>query len=438
MTFQANGIEGAIGLDERPAFRSLDAVEKHAREFKGKVDQTMAGVQSSMGKAAKGGEGAFAGFIDRLKGNFGKKSVFGDLLEIGAGSGAIAALGIATSKFKDLTEAVQENAAALRTGEKGFADIAQSIARSIPVLGDAAQGFVNLWDAASGQAGDRAEQDADTARRKKQQDDLQAALKGGKSLADTYRDSIRGLNHELATLNTVQEDLPAFQHQFSRDDLVRGFKKQFVDAAKEIGLSIGSPEDFDNLAKTVGTGPLKDKVLALRGAYEQLQESIRSADALLARQLHDDAVDRAFNSFRDAAQEPFQQIEQLWNDTGDDMITAVQQLHAALQTPAEGLVEQFNTLKQLSELLDDQTFERAVNKAKADFSASFGPQSKSVQAVELRGTPINTSDASQSPLKQLPPIAQQTLDEIRGMRREAAARAAAVKAGPSPILINLR
>jgi hypothetical protein len=225
--FQASGIQGKIGLDESPAIKALDRVEREARAFKTNVDREFAEVAVSMGRRAQQGGSAFGNVFDELKGRFGKKSFLGEALELAAGTGAVAGLGLAAEQFANVTGKIADLSTEVRTERMTYADAAADLARSIPVLGGVVRGFDNIREAVTGEkaalmAETAAVRESEEAWKFHNETVLASAAASRKAAGDMVE-----LRREFALLSAGpgQRDQVASDQNFSRQ--MEAMKKQF-------------------------------------------------------------------------------------------------------------------------------------------------------------------------------------------------------------------
>ena len=87
-TLQLPTLSGDIVLNEKPAVEAFKATEAEAQKFK----QT---IKEETDLAAKGMEKYFKESLDHIKEGFGRRSVFGESIELLAGGGVVAGIGVA-------------------------------------------------------------------------------------------------------------------------------------------------------------------------------------------------------------------------------------------------------------------------------------------------------------------------------------------------------
>jgi hypothetical protein len=94
------------------------------------------------------------GFLDELNAQYGKKSTIGKVFKLAAGGGVIAGLALAANEFKNLTEHAGEMYDKFRAGNTTAGELADEVAKSLPIIGKVYEGFKNIGEIVSGVRGE--------------------------------------------------------------------------------------------------------------------------------------------------------------------------------------------------------------------------------------------------------------------------------------------
>lgn len=125
MPFVAGSVVGTIRLNEAPAVEAVGrfnrAAEQATQQFQRNSRQM---------------EGSLRGAMERVEDQIGRRSGFGKLLEVATGAGAVAGFAILGQQLAQATSKARELANAFAAGRLGGAELADQVARSVPVLGN--------------------------------------------------------------------------------------------------------------------------------------------------------------------------------------------------------------------------------------------------------------------------------------------------------------
>jgi hypothetical protein len=141
MSFEAASITGTIGLDESPTIRAFKKVEKGAGDMKKEVEE-------ALGDAGKNGAKAF---LQGVNGEFGKKSMLGQVMKLAMGGGAIAGVSMAAKELESITKKFADLTDAWRKGETTFAEMGGEMIRETPIFGSMVRCVDNLKEAFTGE-----------------------------------------------------------------------------------------------------------------------------------------------------------------------------------------------------------------------------------------------------------------------------------------------
>ena len=139
MGFDPGGEISRSQMDARAAFRAM--IDGGGSEAAIEADATMSRAGVS------GGKGFFAGLNSEL----GKKSLFGQVMKLAAGGGAIAAVGMATREIGAMGDEIGGLTTKLRMGEITEREAMDQFAFGIPIIGNLARGFAGLAEALTGE-----------------------------------------------------------------------------------------------------------------------------------------------------------------------------------------------------------------------------------------------------------------------------------------------
>lgn len=143
-------------------------------------------------EAAKIAHEARQGFLEKLNESVGRKSELGHGLHALEGGGAVLGLGLATHLLGELSNKVVEFDKELREGKKGGDEIADSLARSLPILGGIYTAGRNIHEIFSAEAAEVEQINRVSEIRTKgievQREALQKMKETYKELANTARD----------------------------------------------------------------------------------------------------------------------------------------------------------------------------------------------------------------------------------------------------------
>lgn len=132
----------------REAVAATRQVEPAAKE----AAAGMAAYDREARQAAEANRG-LKGSLDDVKARLGKKSLFGDLVEVFLGGGAVAAVTIAADQIGRALQGIIKARDDLADGEKGKFQIADELTRSIPVLGQFYSAFSGVRELLTGEQG---------------------------------------------------------------------------------------------------------------------------------------------------------------------------------------------------------------------------------------------------------------------------------------------
>lgn len=332
MSFSVGAITGIIGLDEKPALRSMKDTVRASEDFKKAVEK-------NFDQAAKSGSSSFKSALAGIKGEFGKSSAFGQALKLAAGGGAIAALGLAASKFKEISTSIADMATQAQLGKQSYSDMALKIGLSLPVIGDVAQGFLSLGKAALGF--DAITQAADATIKKIEE--WRGQMVSLKTLSKDFADSAA-----RQKLGFAVDSATGFQKALGSgfgpvEDANKSREQSFLDQANKAGgYSFKTPDDFlaekqrvdyalplvrarveseraandalnaararhQDRVDTNNTGPEylpwtaahADKI-AIQTGDESMQKAVDAADDLAGQKAKLDELTKSYNSMREA------------------------------------------------------------------------------------------------------------------------------------------
>lgn len=124
------------------------AATMDAKGFQAGARRVRAEVQSTQKELSE-----FQRFNDSLKGVFGRGSTLKESLEILAGGGAIAGIGIAARGFKNLSESLRDAAEAFQSGAKSASTLFGEFLTGMPIIGDTASALKALFEVGGMAAG---------------------------------------------------------------------------------------------------------------------------------------------------------------------------------------------------------------------------------------------------------------------------------------------
>lgn len=231
-TFQAGSIVATMALDESPTIKALEKAKNATNDFKQVAEKNL----------TEAGERGAEGFLRGLKEKFGRRSVFGESIELLAGGGVIAGIGMAAHSFEDAAEKVAKLSEEMRKGQLTTGEYIGEFARSLPILGDMTKGFDALREVVTGE---KAALDEQTEAAKKANDAIsewgkhfEAATKGAANMAD----QVQRINDQLRILQAPTALKPFLENAVAAGDQIAKLKANLYQDAQSSGL-VGLPKD---------------------------------------------------------------------------------------------------------------------------------------------------------------------------------------------------
>ncbi len=234
-------------------------------------------------------EGTHKGFLNGLKANFGKHSPFADITHLLKGGGAIFGLSLATSELAALTGEVVKLKDELNEGKISSGELADQLARAVPILGHlyaAGRNIHELWTGDEAVARMITEEASHT--NKLIDARTEAMIAQVKAAADLARfsESIRGdieligaspetaqrLILEKSIKTTMEEEAKLFEAMTKASEATRFARKEQAD--DRVKAARAEIERIDNLSTT----PMADRGKAV------------NADQIAARTALDQAI----------------------------------------------------------------------------------------------------------------------------------------------------
>ncbi len=239
-------------------------------------------------------------FFADLKSGFGKGSFLGQSLELMAGSGAIAGLSMAMNKVVDLTEKIKELADGVRAGTVKWDSFADSLIKSIPIMGQVYQATRNLQDAITGAIlGDKDTGDQDLAAAKRMKAIVDAGAKGRAEIAKVLSESNKKLMYDAVG----ESGKPFLDAEYSLMDAL-GKIKAAEDAAK---ASLDNAQHaYNESAKKRNISDMINNELTLQAAKTNFERTLAMSEkaTIAARKAYQNDIDAAqkeYDEKRDSA-----------------------------------------------------------------------------------------------------------------------------------------
>ncbi len=232
--FVAGSIVGQWTLDNSPMIKAMDQAEQKSKEARDGVVRNL----------KDAGESGAESFLRGIREKAGRRSVLNESLELLAGGGVAAGIGLAAHTFADFTDKIEKFSDEARNGRVSASELTGEIARSVPVLGDMVKGFDSLREALTGEKAALDDQIEATKRADeayKAWHESQTAAEGGiRNMAD----QMRKLNRELEILRAPDALKPFLENAAAAADKAAELKARlFEDASKAKIPGLNLPSD---------------------------------------------------------------------------------------------------------------------------------------------------------------------------------------------------
>lgn len=238
------------------------------------------------------------GFFKSLKGGLGEESAFGNAFKLLNGAGAVAGLALAGRELNKLADKAAELNKEYRDGSKSAGEVAEELAKSLPVFGEviaAGRTFRGILDGTADQAAQIAnETKAVTAAMEAQK----AVAADRKKNTDDYLASLRQISVEIGKLQRQDPDRTVFGiREQTRDDLDASVKDFAARRAKVLADYEAKAKESTAAINAVGPG-VKTKLLgtdeteeskAARRSFEQTRIT-QQKQLEVAKKAKDDAL----------------------------------------------------------------------------------------------------------------------------------------------------
>ena len=256
---EVDAITGRIVLDENPALKAEKAVSEGARQMRNEV---MGQNNQAMREMKEGWEGTLANFKEQ----FGRRSVLGESLELLAGGGVVAGIGMGAKTIADTAEKIGELADKARSGRESFRELAGESLRSLPVFGEVMRAVDGIREAITGEE----------AAEKRVIDIMQGEIRAHEEASRVIRarinetkslgDEVKSLVDKLALLNN-----PTLALQIDFDTTVKDLKAKaggFLPVADREG---GTAEGIAALNRDINDN--RAKLAAAQDHLRELQDN---------------------------------------------------------------------------------------------------------------------------------------------------------------------
>lgn len=432
-TFQAGSIVGTMALDESPTIRALEKAKEATAGFKQVAERNL----------TEAGERGAEGFLRGLKEKFGRRSVFNESLELLAGGGVVAGIGLAAHQFEEITERIAKFSEAARSGKASGTELVVMLADSVPVLGDVAKGFASIYEACTGTIAaidrDIEETQQITKELKEFHDYLVAAKEGLVGLTDegakldeqfrqlTLHDPFKTWDRDAAEAGDKIDELkkklfdtskaggakvpdvfsqaafdPASieaQYQAAKAKLAdlqnsRGVSKQLD---KAFGQSSGSTDLFES--QIASQQKLVDTLEGVHKAYQQYEADVAKVGRNQAIQDFQPALKSLEDTWKNLGKTGHEAMDRLTKDF-EKQADEAKKLKESIETPAEKFAAQARDLKQKLGLglLSEEQFLKLLNHGEQIDALSRGGRDfqPAIQAEEIFGSKtVTTADVPQ-------------------------------------------
>ncbi|HUO10070.1 MAG TPA: hypothetical protein VM008_17320 [Phycisphaerae bacterium] len=208
MPFVANSITGKIDLDGKPSVEAIKAVAGESGKMAEAVVRN-ANQASEMSAAAakRGAESEVRTYkekLESLKGMAGRRSAFGETMELLAGGGAIMGFSIAAEKMGEMVKGATELKQQLAEGKINSFDMAEGFAKMIPVFGQFYSVGRGIREMITGENAEIAEATSRVQEQNEAWNRTQEIIKKAKETVTSFGDEIRSAKDQLELLGAGQ------------------------------------------------------------------------------------------------------------------------------------------------------------------------------------------------------------------------------------------
>lgn len=208
MSFKAGAITGTIGLDNKPAVKAIHEVGTEAKGMKGSIED-----------AAKGAK-SYKETLHEIKDQLGKRSAFGESMELLRGGGVIMGLNIAADAFKSVGDSTAKFVDEMRKGDLSGSEMAEEFVRTVPIVGKIYEGLEGWAEAITGT---KYEMAAATEQLKKFDETLEFQKQTKREIIQMNKEeaaSLRGIGKEMALIGKVGIDRTLQENENHYRDVV--------------------------------------------------------------------------------------------------------------------------------------------------------------------------------------------------------------------------
>lgn len=327
------GISTKINIDTNPLKAGINASIGKANEFQHSFKASMTQIDTSMQQTAKSGTKAFGKMLSDLKSQFGKSSILGQIIPLLAGSGAIAALGMAAGKVREFGASIRDLSENWSTYAENQDKLTEKIASMVPVLGSVFLAVRDVESAITG-SGKRAKEAVE--HWEKYHD---AVAKTKKLISDGAWSKLLPFSQSIQ--KSVDEASLAMTSDGTGKDILRAMqdsrhqayqiKSLANDAIKSLGIEDMQKKIDEEVKLNGGTyysQELREQLNELNKQKEDIEKArddalnqIYNTEDVKIKAIRDNAATNEFKKIADAAAEAAKKVK----DAMDDMQKQIDQ-----------------------------------------------------------------------------------------------------------------
>ena len=244
MAFNVGSITGEITLGRGGAITSLREVKKEAQSnFKPGMEGAFKDVETAGKKSAEGIGKSYKEMLHGIKGELGRRSAFGESVELLAGGGVIMGASLLGEKMKELTAEARKFAQELKEGKADW----DGLIGKTPVIGGMWEAGRNIREIMTGEAEETLRIEERTRREVEQTNAAwklrKEILKEGVDQAKEWAGLQQGLNRDTARLMSGKERNERLDVLFGGQDKQKSMTDRLAEQFKDINAKRASAMD---------------------------------------------------------------------------------------------------------------------------------------------------------------------------------------------------
>lgn len=248
--------------------RKLAMGERDVRAFAARINSTKAELKV---KVAHSG-------LTGLKKSLGEDSAFGLGVKTLAGAGAIAGVGLLARGLADVTGKAAQLKAEFEAGKKSAGEVADELARSVPVLGQIYTAGRNIRELATGEQAAAAMIRAEAEAMNQLVDARRRSFEAGQQAANAMAKTLIAVRREGALIGANEFQAAVAKEGFSTQDRAEAIREQANREQAKIGAGATVTYDGKPMAAALALSSIDGKIQQLQGELRDAQVAARNAE----------------------------------------------------------------------------------------------------------------------------------------------------------------